>query len=1286
MRWLIPTVAVLLVMQTSAWGQGTFVQVGGTSPVPRVMDSPQPVPQGMPMRAGTAPGVEAAAAANLSVFSVASAAAATDPLSAVLQLGMPIQQSIEASPRMQRLKALTFDRRPGAILTAWAPAKPDTEENTDPSEPKKPKKKPEEEKLDKELAAFQKAVTLSQWPAVKAYLRSLTLVEAKAAYSQMLRSLSTTQMDPQLMMRMQQSGMPVLPQVMERNIFHTEDLLGLAACAPQELGKEHVRALAAMLRVALQNGVVIEHVYERLKVEVAKPKGQAVLTQRQAARLLAEAGQLHNLGTFLPDPAQALKEKDLEALNLLARHYLELHARDKKSPYLEKAWEATLNILALEGAREEKEQAIHRAVELAPRIREELGQAWLDQSYTKHPERGMDILATLGTMVAQGLQNNPHNQDARLKGLQLQKTAIDALLKASPTKADEWRATLTLLAANWLKEADYSRQYDYSTGMGARMRRDYYGNYYFMNPDEDMQQRQMMMMRERGMPLALTTPDVLRCAPSPAWLQRVEESLRPKIAIVLAQLYLKVSEEEKAFPCIEALAPTHPDQAKELVKEFLRVWTKNHDPNADKNQYRSYWVYFYGYESRAESIPLTRSKQERNLVDLAQWVVRIRQLKLGDIDEAMLAQAFTSCHSSAEVYKTEAIERVFGPTGTLKPKTLASLAQTMRGNLAGIWRLPAEQEKKKTKRKQKDIELEVRRGYAVALGTIEDGLRKFPDDWGLLCAKAALLHDQVTYDQDVAKSSDFSARRAQAMALFQKAAERYHALVATRTLSEDEETTQVYDQWFYASLGAVDLGAINEQRLPDFKQSELIRKAITGLPGEAAKRHMDKFANNLFTRMSSAKPQIKFNYLKGGFAIVDADHKQASEARKVYDYYKDLVTEIKLVTQVDGSTTVGHGQPFGLFVNIHHTRDIERESGGFGRYLVNQNSLMFSYNYGRPTADYRERFETAAKEALKEHFEVVSVTFQSEGVHSRAHPEYGWRITPYAYILLKPRGPQVDKVPPLRLDLDFLDTSGYVVLPVSSSPVLVDAKSARPEPRPIKKLQITQTLDERQAAKGKLLLEIKATGVGLVGPLDELLKFDFQGFDIKKVEDNGANVSKFDEDGDNIAVVSERNWVLTLQAKDGLAELPKQFRFGTTKNAEAEMTYQRYRDADVLAVGQDISLEAEYGKTGTNWTPWLCGAAVVLILFGIGLVLLLRRRPTDSGAVLPEHLTPFTVLDFLTRVRGSQRLSEPQRQELQRAILEIEEHYFAAQANGKSLDLRPIAEKWVFAAEMRNGR
>ena len=77
--------------------------------------------------------------------------------------------------------------------------------------------------------------------------------------------------------------------------------------------------------------------------------------------------------------------------------------------------------------------------------------------------------------------------------------------------------------------------------------------------------------------------------------------------------------------------------------------------------------------------------------------------------------------------------------------------------------------------------------------------------------------------------------------------------------------------------------------------------------------------------------------------------------------------------------------------------------------------------------------------------------------------EFGWRYTPYAYLLLKARGPEVDKVPPVRLDLDFMETSGYVVLPIESPTLPIDASAKAPPERPLAKLQVSQILDERQS-------------------------------------------------------------------------------------------------------------------------------------------------------------------------------------------------------------------------------
>jgi hypothetical protein len=84
-----------------------------------------------------------------------------------------------------------------------------------------------------------------------------------------------------------------------------------------------------------------------------------------------------------------------------------------------------------DGDKEEKLEALKRAVEYAPRVKEELGQKWLDESFTTNTERGKEILSTLGTYITQGMLRHPQDASLRLKELQLQKSAIAALAQDS---------------------------------------------------------------------------------------------------------------------------------------------------------------------------------------------------------------------------------------------------------------------------------------------------------------------------------------------------------------------------------------------------------------------------------------------------------------------------------------------------------------------------------------------------------------------------------------------------------------------------------------------------------------------------------------------------------------------------------------------------------------------------------------------------------------------------------------------------------------------------------------
>jgi hypothetical protein len=1191
------------------------------------------------------------------------------------------------SPRLKKLKQISFDRRPSAIFKAWAPP------------PKADGPAVRKEPLDEELAAFQKNVTLGKWDEVKKYLASLPDEEAVAAYEHLLEDLRRT--PTPLPGQFPPGTQPVqgIQQFAERNSFTVDDVVGLAACAPAGpnpallpprcsfagvpsvvavapagLTKEHFTALASILREAIAGGTLPEVVVKRFKEEVAKPADKRAFTDRQAARLLADAGEPLFIADFLPKLDEAQKANDLEALNLLSRHFLAKQGVETETGNLEKAWAAVQAVLAVpNGAKAEQEEALLRAVELAPRLKDKLGEDWLNESFTKNPDRGMQILATVGTLTSRGLTSRPNQPDDRLNGLKLMKTAIEALLKASPERAREWRPTLTLLAAVWLREAEYSRENDQSTG--PRMRRDIFGIMY-LSGDDDMPMR---MGQRPDMPQPIMVRELIKTVPSTAWVEAVDAVLQPRLAGTAARLHLKVNEEDKAFPMIEKLAATQPVEARELVREFLRVWTRNHNMNEARNEFRRF--FFFGFEQRAEGIPLTRSKQERNLQELAKWAERIRKLPgNADLDEELLVKAFTACHSTAEVYRTEAIVMVFGPLGQIKPRTLAALAQQMRENLAGLWRDPNEQAKKKTNRRKKDIESEVLRGYEVALQVVRDGLEKFPDHWALLNAQAGIIHDEINFRQELNRSADFSARRSEAFAIYQRAADSYAKAVTA--MPEAEHTTTVYEHWFSASLGAVDLGMISEDKQPDWTQPPRIRKAIESLPGDLAKKHLGKFATSLFVRMSAAKPHVKFNYLKAGFMVVNDDDEHAAEAKKLFDYYKDLVTEIKLDVQVDGPVRVGHGRAFGVFVNLRHTRDIERESGGFGRYLQNQNSMPYAYNYGRPNVDYKDRFEASARAALKEHFEVISVSFQDDKVTSRADREFGWRYTPYAYILLKPRGPQVDRLPPLRIDLDFLDTSGFMILPVESPAVHIDCHDAVGDPRPLEKLTVTQTLDERQADKGILLLEIKATGVGLIPELNELCEVNPDGFVVDKVEDQGLAVKKFEEDLDHNAVVSERVWMITLKGREGLSELPRTFRFPAVKLPAKEVIRQRYNDADLASVPEEVTLDRQYGqKSNAAWWWLAAGVAFGLLVLAAIVVVLVRRRPPASVRGLPENLDPFVAAALLREIRERPELSEAQRSAIDRDLDDIERHFFSAERNGSPApDLRRIVERWAAAA------
>ena len=515
--------------------------------------------------------------------------------------------------------------------------------------------------------------------------------------------------------------------------------------------------------------------------------------------------------------------------------------------------------------------------------------------------------------------------------------------------------------------------------------------------------------------------------------------------------------------------------------------------------------------------------------------------------------------------------------------------------------------------------------------------------------------------------------------MFARAAELYSENLPE---SEADESTQVYEHWMYAALGASDLGALNEKQQPSPAQISLVKKALEKLPDGAAARHMARFANALAARISAVKPELKQRYLKHGLTIV-GEHEKAAEAHKIFDYYNDLITEIQLVATLDGSPIVGHTEPFGVFVDIRHTIEIERESGGFSKYLTNQNNASFAFNYGRPTQNYRDKFEETARSALADHFEVISVSFHDNKITSRGTGRQGWRNTPYAYLLLTARSPEVDKIPPVQIDLDFLDTSGFVILPIATSPIPIDAKPELNNTHGASKLEIIQILDDRKVQEGKIEVEIKATAHGLVPGLKHLLNFPSQGFELTETSGGELSIGRLDAQGEKVAAISERNWMLTFTFADSSLN-PEQFTFANPLIEESNVTYQRYEDADLIIAQKTTPIQSGIAKQKSGYT-WALLAAILVLGIMVVVRLLKRKKPSlaDSGQTdsyaIPRELTPFTVIGLLRKIRDEDDLGSDLHSQLRLTIEKLERYYFD-NSEGDPPDLKELAEKWVALA------
>ena len=1178
----------------------------------------------------------------------------------------------------ERVRKLKIDRRPANILRTWESdhLQRSTEETPTTNQPLVD--------ATNELDGLVRQLTLSRWEEVADFLKDLPQEDSAEVYHAILECLRNAHIENRPPNQQQIANNPNYKKYTAVNAFSLSDLFGIIQASRTDFNSSTTEQLAPIVQLSLDQGHSIEALVSQF-VQRSKDDDQFPMSRKEIARLFLLVGHPDQSASFLPSVEQALVSEDHDLQLLLVRTLL---ASDKPSP--SDSWDLLQAILEDTNTSEEIEAtAITHSLDLLDELPPDQRRSWLEESFREKPDRRMAILSTLGSIVSDSFIRNSDDVELRAGYLQLQNEVVDVLVNELGDQDDaqlaEWEPIATLLAKNWMQEARIGADLGENGAGGPHLHRDRYGNAYFVDhaPNNSRNGPSSAPGQLKPIPLA----QLLSSAPDEKWQAILSTSLRPSLLALTAKLHLKTQNEEEAITVIDQLADLQPDTAKQLTEEAMRVWITNHDLNRRNTSPQNYMP--YGYQPQSAAIPLTRSQQERNLRELADWLKRVAALSIGPIDESLVAEAFIKSHSIAEVYQVNAIEEVMGQIESLQPETIGKLAQTMRTNLSGVWRDPETQQELKTNRKIDGLEQEVKRGYRVAHEVIERGLNEYPTSWRLLLALAALDHDENDYLRKVNESHNYEQQRRVAFDEFQKAAEGYRN--SLNTLKTDEYSSDVYQLWFFAALGSCSIGNINETNQLAPEQISLISAALKALPANVRMQHEEMLANDLTLMLMAVKPNAKFRYLDAGLKIV-GNHPLANDAHAAIDYYRDLVTEIQLEAKLDGNDEVGHKQPFGLFVNIRHTVEIERESGGFGKYLQNQNQMTNAYNYGRPTDNYREKFEQSVLTALGEHFEVLSITFQKDSARSMASNDIGWRITPYAYLLLQAKGPQVDKIPTFSLDMDFVDKSGFVVLPIETSIVPIDAKSDRYIPRPTDNIHVVQTLNDNELEEGTVDVEVKVTGHGVLPPVDHLLDLSYPGFVVREINALPVSVLEFDPESAENVVSCERLAMVSLTADD-MDSVHDKFYFAKPLSSAKsfETAFRRFDDADIVMTSSEVDLEDIESTLPANVLWILIGLGTAALVIATACYSIARRKPQELILETPKvapplAVSPFSTLDYLQSLDQQIDFSDSVRGELRNEIESIEQAYFQRPMNNEKPDLVATIVKWRGRSEADNKR
>jgi len=1104
-------------------------------------------------------------------------------------------------------------------------------------------------------------VLAGEWGAYATFLQSCAETEAEAIYTFVMQGMA-------------RGDAGLLP----------EEVLAFAEASPTDFKPWQMKILGDMLASATDKnskGQMLEQIGRGTRLF----GDQDDATRRRTIEFLSAGGLVREAYAYLPTLEQARADQDGELLLVHARYKDALADAAFAGPAREalkhEAWAIDCEVALLPNETFETRRAgLTQAIESMSDVPSARVRPWLTEVFADDAigPTALEIMAL--TAVSIGDSNLDVEQRA-LSVLTL-KEGVDILLAREQIDSSSLRIPLRML----------------TTALAAEM-----------EAAVTKQGRQSVLAREAQL--------LLRAVPNERWLSALEPSLATRVRKASIGIATLADETDMALALLERAIEDAPDEAVDLADHFLTSWEKRLNPTQNQNDNIQF---YYFYREFLPMAPLTRGRQRRNLDRLDRLMETLAAIGVESRSLPAIVPTFKACHAKTEVYAKEDIERVFGKLDTIPAATSSGLAMTMGASLNGDWRSRTVQRSTGTKRTDSEIAQLVDKGYALALELVSAAIANEPEAWKLSVLRASLTYDRMQFNQSRGRSIEASKQNdlhRAAFEAFAQAADRYSTAITT---GQERDDPSIYHRWFGAAMGTAELNFLREDDLPkegtiQDDQIDMIGASMRTLPPEALDRHLAVFAAGIQSAIGRAEPTVKPRLVKHALRII-GDHSAGATLRSMEELYHDLVRdEIKLRITLDGDDQIGVNEPFGILVALRFTNSVDRETGGFAKYLQNNVWARVGNQY-RPV-NYRDQLEKAIEKSLSKNFIVESIGYFDPFMPPRGVVEAGddgWLEKPMAYVILTRHDASIDRLDQVVIEMQFTDQTGAVTLALPSNTVLLEASTARSQ-RPAKELAITQLVDTRAINEGAddntVTLEVQVRGQGVLPGLDEILDgienalpgysladgaieapplIIFQEGDIQQSNFGWRNSGPTEpEDGypepDETGMYRldvERTFTVSYTRSQGA--IGSAFTLPVLRaGVDATLDSRAYSDLDIEPVlGSSVRLSPPF------WTAMRLGAAATVAAIFVVLAVLVRRRspkesPAGDADLSPAKMTPLGVITLLRRYRSAHadRLDNERLRALELDIGDLELKYFGPQAQPQDEgDLRTVVAKWESTA------